>query len=354
MNPIGRFLRPRAMNRTLGALAARVGGVVFFLAVAVICALVLWAFPRQDRLAAERDARVLQTSATIRSTELIHKRGRDRAFSHWELEAWYRYDVEGKTWVGNKFHFHGGALRFPTEAEARAARAAWADGSTVTVWYDPAEPGNSALIRDWKPVSSLVPWAAGIGLLGLATAWVMAVATWRQLRRAPLPDAVITRAIGRLKNLGAVVAGSAAVLLAAHAAPMVWHDWFVKPRLAQAVPVFHWELDVHHGPPTPVSKYVFRPEGRTDWVEGRDWRFGRTGLATMDDAEAVKERLQAAHREGRLRVAYLPSDPSRCALSPEHGGTFPRSVWLSAAVLFALAAPLAGLCHRARRRRQAR
>ncbi|MEO6324479.1 MAG: DUF3592 domain-containing protein, partial [Thermoanaerobaculia bacterium] len=280
MSRFGNIFGLQQMESTVGARIARAATALLFLVIGIVCALVLWAFPRQDRLATERDARLMKTSGTIGSTKVTLRRRRGGG-SRWELEAWYRYEVGGRAYRGARIQFHGGSLTFPTEQQVLAARASWADGSPVTVWYDSAEPGNSALDPAWKPVTGLVPWAAGIGLLSLVATYSIARTTLREAQRFPIPPEEITRALRHVRNICMVLAGSAIILLAVHGAPIAFHDLFVKPRLRMAVPLFFWELDVHNGPPTPVSKYRFRPENRQDWVEGRAWRFGRTGLTTM-------------------------------------------------------------------------
>ncbi|MCK6684893.1 MAG: DUF3592 domain-containing protein [Thermoanaerobaculia bacterium] len=351
MGWLERLFAFRTMEPTVGARVMRALGILLFLVIASICAVVVWAFPRQDRLATERDGRLETAPGTISATSVRHWKGRRTRGSTWELEVWYRYEVDGKAYAGRNVTFHHSTLRFSTEREALDARAAWADGTSVTVFYDSAEPSTSALTKEWKPVVFLVPFAAIICVICLLAAFFLVRDTLREARRSPVPAGEITRAVRSVRNVSATLAGASALLLAVHAMPIATHGLVVKPRLATATPLFMWDLDVHNGPPTPVSKYRFRPEGQEDWFEGRAWRFGRTGLPTLERAEAVKERLVDAHREDRLLVHYLPADPTVCALTPDHGGVLPRTTVLAASLCLAFMGLLAVVSARVLRRR---
>lgn len=343
MPRLGNPFRFQRMKPTVGARVERAAAVLLFLAVAAVCGVVLRAFPRQDRLAEEREARLAATTGTVTSTAVEHVRRRRRA-DDWNLTVRYTFEVNGRTYHGASFDFSHRERRLGSEAEAAALRARFPDGARVPVWYDATDPNVSALERTWTPVRFYVIPAAAVGALSLLAAVLLARHALRQHRATPLPRAAVVATLRRARNVSAAIGGAGAFLFLLHGAPIAWHAVFVAPRLAEATPIFMWELTVHAGPPTPASKYTFRPEGSETWIEGTAWRFGRTGLPTWEEADATRLRLEAQHRDGVLRVRYLPSDPSRCALTPDHGGLLPRFVVLAAllaALLFGPAAALA-------------
>lgn len=350
MPRLGNPFRFRRMAPTVGARAVRAAAVLLFLAVAAVCGVVLRAFPRQDRLAEEREARLAATTGTISSTAVEHVRRRRRA-DEWRVRVEYTFEVDGRTHHGDFFDFSHRERRLGSEFEAAALRARYPDGARVPVWYDASDPSISALERAWAPVRHLVVPAAAVGALSLLAAVLLARHALRQHLATPLPAAEVAGALRRGRNVSAAVGGAGAVLFLLHGAPIAWHEAFVAPRLAEATPILLWDLDVWNGPPRPVTKYTFRPEGSDTWVEGTAWRFGRTGLPTWEEAVAARLRLEAQHRDGTLRVRYLPADPKRCALTPDHGGVLPRSAVLGALLAALLFGPAAALAARALRRR---
>ncbi|MEZ5442385.1 MAG: DUF3592 domain-containing protein [Lysobacterales bacterium] len=102
----------------------------------------------------------------------------------WHVQLRYRYDVDGRSRVGERYSFTRGVRAsddYPDEALARAAAAGWTVGKPLPVYYDPLRPDEAVLERGIGP-ASFIPAGLGVGLmlLGLLLGW------WQ--RRATSPD----------------------------------------------------------------------------------------------------------------------------------------------------------------------
>ena len=78
---------------------------------------------------------------------------------HHAPQVAYAYEVGGRKFDGTKALFSRN--RFDSEDQARAWLAAKAPGSSVKVWYDPADPARSSLELDHPAKSELIGYVVG-------------------------------------------------------------------------------------------------------------------------------------------------------------------------------------------------
>jgi hypothetical protein len=355
--------KPKAVS-IFGPMLPTVGGrithaltVLLFLAIAAVSSVLCWALPRQDRLARERASRLLTAEGTVDSTE-VRTAGRRRAghtLKLWTVQTSYTFEVDKRPVNGSRFSLDESSRErsFSLEDKAEALRARYPEGARVTVWYDPRDPRDSGLDPSWTPVAGYALPAAAVATLSLLVAVLGARSTLREARQQPLSPEVIVRALESVRFASAVVAAGAALLLAIHGVPIVFHDLVVAPRLATAEVWTRGDLDVDGYPPTPVVSYYFRAEGDPALLDGASWRFGRQAVRTLEEAEAVKARLRDDFLASRIRVHYSRRDPGQSALSPEHGGVLPYGLVFAGCVVLLLAAPVVVFATRALRARHA-
>ncbi len=87
-----------------------------------------------------------ETSGKIVSgTVEKRKRSGKKIGSDYTPRIGYTYEVDGKTLVGEGIHFSDSSFSMPHQAERVLAR--FPVGSDVSVYYDPADPGRSVLVR---------------------------------------------------------------------------------------------------------------------------------------------------------------------------------------------------------------
>lgn len=101
--------------------------------------------------------------------------------------------------------------------------------------------------------------------------------------------------------------------------------------------------EVRGDPPYPDVQYLFRVEGETELRLGSAWRFGRLGVESEAEAETLAARLRDESIDGGHVVHYVPGDPSRNAVSTDHGGVLSRAPVVASAVVLVLGAALAAL-----------
>jgi hypothetical protein len=111
------------------------------------------------------------TDAGIDSHDtVVGIRGRAEA-TVYRPQVTYTYTVDGERYTGDTVAF-GDAIRTESRERAADVRAAYAAGESVTVYYDPSDPGEAYLLPqlDFLPAGALV--AAGLLLLADAlTPW---------------------------------------------------------------------------------------------------------------------------------------------------------------------------------------
>lgn len=219
----------------------------------------------------------------------------------------------------------------------------------MTVWYDSADPRDSALDPAWVPVTLYLIPAVAVGALSLLVALLLVRDTLRRARAAPLPPEEIARGLANTRNVSAVLAGLAVVVLLVHFLPVLWHHAIVKPRLGTADAFLTGTPEVRGDPPYPDVQYLFRVEGEKGLRNGSAWRFGRLGVESDAEAETLAARLRDENAADGHEVHYLPGDPSRNALSADHGGVLSRAPVVASAVVLVLGAALAALSSKARR-----
>lgn len=343
------------MLPTVGGRVTRALTVLLFLAIAAVSSVLCWALPRQDRLARERAPRLLTAEGTVDSTSVRKAVSRKSGHTSWKVRISYTFEVDKRRVNGSRFNLDESSRErsFAWEDEAGALRARYPEGARVTVWYDPRDPSDSGLDPNWTPVAGYALPAAAVAAFSLLVAVLGARSTLREARRKPLAPEVVVQALETVRIASAVVAAGAALLLAIHGVPIVFHDLVVAPRLATAEVWIHGDLDVDGHPPTPVVSYYFRAEGDPAFRDGASWRFGRQAVRTLEEAEAVKARLRDDILASRLRVHYSRRDPGQNALSAAHGGVLPHELVFGGCVALLLAVPVVGLATLALRARRA-
>jgi hypothetical protein len=327
----------KRMEPTLGARLLRVYVFLFFLGVAGLAALVSWAFPRQDRLAAERQQRLVTTVAEITHTTVRKHKSPRTGRTRWEVEVWYIFEAGGARRPGMHATFSERELDFVHEHDALSYAASRPKGSRTTVWYDAANPTDSALEPSYKPVSFLVTPALVVGAIAFVFALGTAWRTVTEARASPLPASEWRRAF-RIGTVAAiVVAVTSLALLAAHAAPLAYHRWRQGSLVAGAV-YLTGDIGVSYDPLAPVVRYFFRPDAaKPVFVNGDAWRFGRRDVASEEEALAIGERIGADYRANQLFVFFDPSEPTYNALSKECGALLSARATLATAACFVLA-----------------
>jgi hypothetical protein len=325
------------MAPTLGGRILRAQAFLFFLAVAGLAALVGWAFPRQDRLAAERQQRLVTTVAEITHTTVRKQKSPRTGRTRWEVEVWYIFEAGGARRPGMRATFSDRELEFVHEDDALAYAARRPVGSRTMIWYDAANPADSALEPSYKPVSFLVTPALVVGAIAFVFALGTAWRTVTEARASPLPVSERRRAfrIGAVAAL--VVAVTSLALLVAHAAPLAYHRWR-RGSLVEGVVYLTGDIGVSYDPLAPVVRYFFRPDAtKPVFVNGDAWRFGRRDVASEDEARAIGDRIGDDYQAQRLVVFFDPSEPVYNALSKECGALLSPRATLATAAGFVLA-----------------
>jgi hypothetical protein len=83
----------------------------------------------------------------------------------------YQYSVDGVNYTGTTLSHEFSSIFFGTDREAAEAKlAAFQSGAAVRVFYDPAAPEYSCLVKGGSPAGYIYPLALGIGFAGLGIA----------------------------------------------------------------------------------------------------------------------------------------------------------------------------------------
>lgn len=98
--------------------------------------------------------------------------------SSFRLELRYRWTVQGRDYVGNRYAIGNGSTvsRHGERAEAEAAARAWKPGATVRVYVDPENPSEAVLQTGPDGVLWIFAGVSGTCVL------LVLVVLWRQLR----------------------------------------------------------------------------------------------------------------------------------------------------------------------------
>jgi hypothetical protein len=82
-----------------------------------------------------------------------------------QLKVTYRYTVDGQSFTGDRFYASG--VPGPRGDVAMVEYYKYRPGQQVVAYYDPQEPGRSALRKEavWPTIAAL---AAGLGLIALS------------------------------------------------------------------------------------------------------------------------------------------------------------------------------------------
>ncbi|HUG10483.1 MAG TPA: DUF3592 domain-containing protein [Opitutaceae bacterium] len=137
------------------------GAFVFLLFGGFIFPWMIWSRGRVEAMTQwpEIDARVV--SAETRST---YRRPAGRRYRH---EINYQFEVESRSYTGDRETYGGSSPEWHSEAEARDAQPAI--GSTVRIRYNPDAPGDSVMrvIRTSDSHALMLRWfVGGVGAAG--------------------------------------------------------------------------------------------------------------------------------------------------------------------------------------------
>jgi hypothetical protein len=87
----------------------------------------------------------------------------------WEVNVSYEYSVANEVYRGNKIWFDGSGTLSRTKAEEIADR--FAEGRTVPVFYNPADPGDAVLVPGPGDTRFIKPYMVVGMLLGVGCLW---------------------------------------------------------------------------------------------------------------------------------------------------------------------------------------
>lgn len=329
----------RPMGPTLGDRAIRIWGVVFFLALGAVGLLTIWAFPRQDRLWEAQRARLVETEGVMQTAELDEIRlRRPRRATRWEVESSYVYVVDGQERVGFHADFSSRSPRFSSREEAVLYARGIAPGTRVRVWYDAANPLESARSPTQAPVSHLVWPLGGLGALSVLLALRLARHARLQFREVPLSDEERRKGLRMAGAFASAVAAVSLAIIAADVAPWLLH----APRslrLRTAKVYLTGDVEVEHNPTVPEVAYFFRAEPGSDrFTKGNAWRFGRVVVHSEGEAEAAVRRILEDSVADRLVVHFDPKNPARNALYREFGWLLEARTAMALAALLGVSA----------------
>lgn len=108
----------------------------------------------------------------VTKTRLKHDRSGDD--DSWIVRVRYRYEVEGKVYQGRGVRHHA-VTSFGTKARAEDWLARHAEGRTVKVHYDPADPSEALLYPGRTPEGAFLKMFGGFLLLIASAVGVQSV-----------------------------------------------------------------------------------------------------------------------------------------------------------------------------------
>ena len=216
-----------------------------------------------------------------------------------EVDIGYRYEVGGRTYVGNRYRFQSwfvGVHAISRDVEMTVGR--YRHGDPVQVAVNPADPADSVL-EPGLDVESLLPFGLGLGLLLLGCGRFEKVRETIEQRMTGLPRYGLAKAL--------VLVGGALC---------VWGAWDLHRGIRSA------------GWPTADGSIVFSrahtggPAETLLWyeyyVDGRRYlasNYRNVGNATP--FAAVAEEAANRYPVGRaVKVHYQPGDPANAMLEP--------------------------------------
>ena len=123
-----------------------------------------------------------KTTGTISTSSITHRETLGGGpHDAWTVDVKYTYSVEGKTYEGTAIHL-GSFRSYSTEAEARAVQAAYPEGATTTVSYDPAAPASAVLEPGSSAATSSLELSALLLGLVLALGITVVIQSLRRLK----------------------------------------------------------------------------------------------------------------------------------------------------------------------------
>lgn len=114
----------------------------------VIIAIVLFFFARKEQALKEESVQWLSVEGTVASSQVrraFEKKG-GSSETNFIFELHYNYEVQGQTYAGNRYKFHGDPV-FKSKKDAEELVADYPPGKKITVYYQPDDPQQAVIIR---------------------------------------------------------------------------------------------------------------------------------------------------------------------------------------------------------------
>jgi len=253
----------------------------------------------------------------------------------------YEFEAKGKTWRSGNILDSG----HPPEDQVERLLADYPKGAAVTVFYNPSDPGQSALEIDHPPKDLALGCLAATGMIVAAAAIGIWIANSGLEQFAGwFPDALLPAMLPAV-FLGTMFALGSFYALRHAAALSRWPQ--VRGEIVHSSVR---EFEVRRDEPRqtrrgkklmtksymPVVEYRYQVDGRQ--LTSRSIRADTEVSGSLDYANAIAARYSVG---AEVAVRHDPEKPSRSAL--EVGGHGHWLLLLGAAVAFAVAAATSGL-----------
>jgi hypothetical protein len=124
------------------------------------------------------------TPAVVESATSVWE-PRTKGHGGYRVEVRYRYEVDGKFYVGQRASLHTGADNVFQKQLGDRLEGAQRSGAPVQVWVNPAQPAESVADRSLRPELLVLNAVVGLGFtgVGLGLGWVL-LRVWHSLRLA--------------------------------------------------------------------------------------------------------------------------------------------------------------------------
>ncbi len=121
----------------------------FFITLAVIlAAVVIFLYVKRENQLQEASVNWRPAEARVTASEVTQEWDKNSGTPkrRYGFSITYLYEVDGKTYTGTRYRFHGGPA-FMSRSAAEALRAHYPAGARITIFYDPANPQESVIER---------------------------------------------------------------------------------------------------------------------------------------------------------------------------------------------------------------
>ncbi|WP_225421612.1 DUF3592 domain-containing protein [Sphingomonas parva] len=127
-------------------------------------------YRRLDRRYADATARWVKGSATVVEARILERErtdSNDNSYTYYEPRLRYHYAVEGVAHEGQRVALCG-VPHFNSPGPAEDWLGRHGAGAQIDLWYDPAQPGDSAPVLDRPSLfAALITVVAGVFMIGV-------------------------------------------------------------------------------------------------------------------------------------------------------------------------------------------